>query len=149
MNKYLPAIVWTLALYAGTTLTAGKAFTPQLAEHATPEQLRAAWFWFDFQHVILHAAAYGALAGLLALPAWDKTKKSYLPRMAAFLLIVTIVGLGQEAIQTVIRWEVRLADSLGDLVSNVSGAALILGIVLAKRWQQVLRPHQHSLYPQA
>jgi hypothetical protein len=135
MRKYLPAIVWTLALYAGTTLTAGKALVPLVAQDATAEQARAAWFWFDFQHVILHAAAYGVLAGLLALPAWGRTRRARLSRLVIFLSVVLIVGLGQEAIQTVIRWEARLADSLGDLASNFTGAALTLGVLLAKRWQ--------------
>lgn len=134
MLKYLPAIIWTLALYTGTTLTAGQALVPPMTQEATVEQVRIAWFWFDFQHVILHTAAYGVLAGLLALPAWDsKTRREQFSLLAIFLVVVLIVGLGQETIQTVIRWEVRLVDSLGDLVSNLAGAALALGIMLTKR----------------
>ncbi len=135
MHKYLPAIVWTLALYTGTALTAGQALAPLVAQDATIEQVRAAWFWFDFEHVILHAAAYGVLAGLLALPAWGKTRSECLSLLAILLGIVLVVGLGQEAIQTIIRWEARVGDSLGDLASNFSGAMLTLDVVLAKRWQ--------------
>lgn len=133
MRRYLPAVVWTLALYAGTTLTAGKALGPSVTQDATVEQVKAAWFWFDFQHMILHAAAYGVLAGLLALPGWGQTRGECLSLLAVFLSIVLVVGLGQEAIQTVIRWEARPGDSLGDLASNFTGAALTLGLVLAKR----------------
>lgn len=135
MRKYLPAIVWTLALYAGTTLTAGKALVPLVAQDATAEQARAAWFWFDFQHVVLHAAAYGVLAGLMALPITCKTRRERLSLLVVFLSVILVVGLGQEAIQTAIRWEARLADSLGDLASNFTGATLTLGVVMAKRWQ--------------
>lgn len=144
MRKYLPAVGWTLALYAGTTVTAGKTLVPLVTQNATTEQVRAAWFWFDFQHVILHAAAYGVLAGLMALPAWGKTRKQHLSLLVVFLSVVLLVGLGQEAIQTVIRWEVRPADSLSDLASNFTGATLTLGVVLAKRWQRYGSTHHHT-----
>lgn len=133
MPKYLPAILWTVALYFGTAITAGQPLVPRVPQDATTEQISTAWFWFDFQHVILHGAAYGVLAGLLAWPAWGKSRKSYLFRLVVFLSIILIVGLGQEAIQTAIRWEMRLGDSLGDLASNFGGAALSLGIVSASR----------------
>lgn len=136
MLRFLPAITWTLALYAGTTLTAGKALAPAIAHEATTEQVKLAWFWFDVHHVVLHAAAYGVLGGLLALTARaNRTRRERISLLVAFLVIILIVGLGQEAIQTAIRWEVRLADSMGDLVSNFSGAALSLGLVLPRKWQ--------------
>jgi hypothetical protein len=145
MCKYLPAAAWTVALYAGTMLTAGKAFIPVVAQDATVDQVRAAWFWFDFQHVVLHAAAYAVLAGLLALPAWGKkTRKEFVSLLVVFLSVVLIVGLGQEAIQTAIRWEVRLADSLSDVASNFGGAGFCLGIVSANRWQRHSNTHRTS-----
>lgn len=136
MRRYLAAIAWTLGLYVGTMVTAGKAFIPTVAQEATAEQIRMAWFWFDFQHVILHAAAYGVLAGLLVLPAGDKTRREQLSLLVLLLSVILMVGLGQEAIQTAIRWQLRLADSLGDLATNLLGAALALGVVSANRWRR-------------
>ncbi|MBN1311054.1 MAG: hypothetical protein JXB30_06505 [Anaerolineae bacterium] len=138
MHRYLPAIAWTLALYMGTALTAGQAFIPATAQNATPEQIKQAWLWFELKHVILHAAAYSVLVWLLAWPYggdWKKKRRRFLVNL---LTAILLIGLGQEAVQSIVRWQIRLTNSLVDLASNTGGAAMTLAMITANRWRHTI-----------
>ena len=135
MRRHLPAVTWTLALYIGTALTAGQALSPSTAQNATVEQVKQAWFWFEFQHVLLHAAAYGVLIWLLAWPYNKEIERKRLYVLTSLLFAILAIGVGQEAIQSIVRWQIHFTNSLMDLASNAGGATLTLGIISANRWR--------------
>jgi hypothetical protein len=123
MMRYLPAILWTAAIYAVTAVTAGKMVVPQVAPDATAEQIRQAWLLFEIKHVILHAAAYAALAWLLMLPHAGR----HPTRIGlAVCCVILVTGVGQELIQALVRWDLRPGNSLLDIISDSAGAALAL-----------------------
>jgi hypothetical protein len=124
MIRYLPAILWTAAIYAVTAVTAGKMVVPQVAPDATAEQIRQAWLLFEIKHIVLHAAAYAALAWLLVLPhaGWGKRYSMRIGLMVCFVIAAT--GVGQELIQALVRWDLRPGNSLLDIVSDSAGAAM-------------------------
>jgi len=126
-------MAWTLALYIGTALTAGQALTPATAPDATAEQIQQAWLCFELEHVILHAAAYGVLVWLIALPNGGELRKGRTYLLATLLAISVTIGLGQEIIQSIVRWRIHFANSLMDLVSNASGAGLTLAMMVVNR----------------
>jgi len=135
MPRYLPAMAWTLALYIGTALTAGQALAPTTAPDATAEQIQQAWFCFELEHVILHAAAYGVLVWLMALPNDGERRKRRVYLLVNLLAISVTIGLGQEIIQSIVRWQIHFANSLMDLVSNAGGAGLTLAVMAVNRWR--------------
>jgi hypothetical protein len=130
MLRYIPAVLWTLALYAATAATAGQAVVPQVALDATAGQIWQARLLFELKHVIMHAAAYGALAGLLMIPHGSRKRSDLSPACLVVFCIVLTIGAGQELIQTLIRWDLRPGNSLLDIISN--GAGAMLGLWLGR-----------------
>jgi hypothetical protein len=112
-HKLTPAI-WLVALYIATALTAGIDASPDGG---------LALFLFETRHVMMHASVF-------AIQTWLVANALQLPRdgerryngMLLILLILTL-GIGQEALQSLYRHEIRTFASLWDLLVDIGGGA--------------------------
>jgi len=133
MLKHAPAIIWTIALYTATALTAGLSVGPSLAPQATIAQASAASFWFETNHAVLHAATFAVL--IFAVVAGNRGVGANHSMAALSILIALGVGVGQEALQSALRGRLALGNSAFDLLCDVGGALIALGVLLRTRPQ--------------
>lgn len=110
------ALLWMLALYTVTALAAN--LTPALK----PAVL-------EVRNVVSHATAYAVQIGLVA-GAYGWPRRALAARERRCLLALALaLGVGQEALQTVLRARAFPLNSLFDLLVDVTGAALGLWIM--------------------
>lgn len=129
MIRHVLVYVWLFALYIVTAVTARNDLLP-----VPPELLEA-------RNIIVHAVTYAVLGVLLAW-ASDRPGRRFDARAWLVLLSTALIlGVGQEALQTVLRWRLRPAQSLFDLFVDTSGAAA--GLLL---YMQVLRARAASVF---
>ncbi len=128
MIRLLPAVMWVLGMYVATALTAGVDAAPAGG---------AARVLFEARHIVIHALGFAVLGMLIAWPLRVSARpdRSWMTLFGAALG----VGIGQEALQAVLRERVYLGNSLLDAATDVMGAVLGLWIVL--RWRALRRPH--------
>lgn len=111
----LAPAVWLVMLYIATALTAGVDATP---ERSTEQIL------FEMRHIAMHLLAFAVQAWLIAhalRPAGDlETKRSGL----WLVVLVLVLGIGQEVLQGLYRHEMRTWASLWDLTVDTSGGAI-------------------------
>ncbi len=132
MIRYLPALGWTTAMYLVTAITAGWAVSAPIPLNATAIQASQSAFWFELTHVILHSASYALLISLLVVSHHPLRWRDARIAVLTLLGIALAVGVGQETLQSAVRMDVNLANSLLDIASNLSGAALALVVMLRK-----------------
>lgn len=113
LRKLIP-ILWLAVMYLGTALTAGIDAAP------SGGLARAA---FEGRHIIMHALAYAAQVWLAA---WAVSASDSDVSGAVLILLAMglAIGAGQEALQTIVREELRLTASLFDLAVDGLGAVI-------------------------
>lgn len=116
-QRLLPALAWTVALYLVTALTS----TVEILPMAPP--------LIEARNIVTHTAGYAVLAALVAwalgAPARPLTRRE----TTGILALSLVLGVGQESLQTALRGEAYLLNSLFDLLVDVGGAALGLWLV--------------------
>ncbi|MCC6905915.1 MAG: hypothetical protein IT326_08745 [Anaerolineae bacterium] len=121
-RRMAPALAYLVALYLATAIMAGRDPRP-------PGLLAQAVF--ELRHIVIHFAGYLIQAWLLA---WGLPAGHHGRRVAALVLLLALgIGLGQEALQALLRGYVRLWPSAFDLLVDGAGAAL--GLVVFWRWR--------------
>jgi hypothetical protein len=118
--RYLPPLLWLLALYIGTAATVGL--------DPAPDALLAR-ILFEARHVLMHTVAF---SGQIALVAWALRVES--PQRRAWIGLAGLalaLGVGQEVIQALLRGQVFPVNSAFDLLVDAAGGALGL---LAWSW---------------
>lgn len=112
-RKYLLPAGWLGAIYLATAL----------AEGARPPELFWARLLFELQHVAAHSLAYAVQAGLIAaaIPVAGGHRASL-----GLLMLIAVLGAGQETLQSLLRARVEAFGSLFDLAVDVAAAALAL-----------------------
>ncbi len=117
-RRALPAPLWVAALYLATAIN--EAFPHP--EHASP--------LIEARQVAIHLIGYAVLAALVA---HGLSGQGHPPIHVAALAIglAPLLGLGQEALQTILRQEFRPIGSVIDLLVDTLGAAL--GLYLYRR----------------
>lgn len=115
MRKLIPAILWLIFIYVITAL----------AEDLPPPP-EGFWSWLmdEARHVIAHAGVYGIEALLIVaavgypIGGW----RAWRP----ILLLILALGLGQEALQVLMRHKFQFIGTPFDLLVDVSGASFAL-----------------------
>jgi hypothetical protein len=119
--RYLLPLLWLLVLYAGTAATAGL--------DPAPDALLAR-ILFEARHVLMHTAAF---SGQITLVAWALRIESPQRRVWIGLAgLALALGVGQEAIQALLRGQVFPVNSAFDLLVDTAGGAL--GLLAWSRW---------------
>jgi hypothetical protein len=131
--RSIAALGWVLTLYGLTAATAGLNVGPAAPPQATAAQLSESAVWFEANHVVLHAACFAVLMGIIAFGNRTILASRKLPIVASLVALAVLVGMGQEALQGAIRARLVLDNSLFDLVCDLAGALLTLGILGRKR----------------
>nr|MBN1228187.1 hypothetical protein [Anaerolineae bacterium] len=121
-SLHIPVFGWLVLLYVATALLANIPVTiaPALLE---------------VRNIILHATAYAVQAALVLRvvghPPAGWTQQHTFILLAAMLAM----GLGQETLQTLLRRQLFLANSLFDLGIDVSGAGLGIAFYRWIQWR--------------
>lgn len=119
MIRHVLVYLWLLAVYVVTALTATNNILP------VPLEL------LEARNIIVHATTY-AITGVLLAWAGDRPGQRFDTRALLVLLITALLlGVGQEALQAVLRGRIRLLQSLFDLFVDTGGAAV--GLLLYTR----------------
>jgi hypothetical protein len=116
INRYmLASVAWLIVLYTATALTAGVDATPE----GSTERLL-----FEIRHVVMHLVAFAVQARLIAhtLPLSDKWEMRN--RAMGLIALVLALGIGQETLQSLYRYEVRMWASVWDLAVDAAGGAI-------------------------
>ena len=117
LDKYrIASITWLIALYVATALTAGIDNTPEG---------NLARLLFEARHVLMHALVFAVQAWLIAHALRLPDNRNTMRKGLWLILLVLILGIGQEALQSLYRSEVRTLASLWDLaVDTAAGGAI-------------------------
>jgi hypothetical protein len=143
LKRYLP-IFWLVGLYLITALTEGLDPAPEL------------WWQrvlFESRHVLVHSIAF-AVGGILIRYAFDRDDATLRPAdFRGMLVIMLLVGVGQESIQTIMRQRIAWIGSPADLAVDVVGGFIGLRLyprvkskldhVLVRSRGKTRPPHQH------
>ena len=110
------ALLWMLGLYGVTALAAN------LTTHLRPALL-------ETRNIFTHATAYAVQIGLVAAAyGWPRRELTRRER-TCLLGLALLLGIGQEALQIILRARAFPINSMLDLTVDVTGAALGLWIM--------------------
>lgn len=116
MRIYLLPTLWLIAMYIGTALMAGLDPAPQE---------RLARLVFEARHVVTHTLAFAVQIGLIV---WATRRRGQALTRREGLLLIGLglaLGLGQEALQAILRTRLYVVNSAFDVA--VDGAGSVLG----------------------
>ncbi|MBN1428388.1 MAG: hypothetical protein JXB07_08385 [Anaerolineae bacterium] len=135
-NRYqIASIVWLIVIYIVTALTAGV--------NASPEG-GLALILFEARHVVMHSLIFAVQAWLIShalkLPGDLHTRHNGL----RLLTLILLLGIGQEALQSLYRQEIRVLPSLWDLAVDVAGGAVGWGVYQYQHRRSQLRHTRKS-----
>ncbi len=130
LDKYTFApMVWLVMLYIATALTAGVDARPEGGFDL---------ILFEARHGVIHLLAFAVEAWLIAC-ALRLSGNSGTERDGIGLIVLALVlGIGQEALQSLYRHEVRVLASLWDVAVDATGGAL--GWCWHKHWRAGVQP---------
>lgn len=111
----LAPVVWLVALYVATALTAGVDATPDGGVDL---------ILFEARHIAMHLAAFAIQAWLIANALRLSGGPGTMHNGALLIALVLVLGVGQEALQGLYRQEVRVLASLWDLAVDTAGGAI-------------------------
>ncbi len=116
MRTYLLPTIWLIAMYIGTALMAGLDPAPQE---------RLARLAFEARHIATHTLAFAVQIGLIVRAA-RRSSQALSGREGLLLIGLGLaLGLGQEALQAILRTRLYVVNSAFDLA--VDGAGSVLG----------------------
>lgn len=135
LNKHrLVPITWLIMLYIGTALTAGVDTSPKGG---------VALIIFETRHVIMHLLAFAIQAWLIGYGLGMSSDHHNRSIGIWLIMVVLILGIGQEALQSLYRHEIRLLASLWDLTVDTTGG------VIGWWWHKHQRTRLRSQYSKA
>lgn len=120
MVPHLLLYLWLVMLY---TVTAATARLDVLL--LPPELLEA-------RNIVVHSASYAVLGVLLGWSTGEPRRGAPPRTWAVLLLCVAALGVGQEALQTVLRQQAYPVNSVFDVAVDVAGATG--GLLLYRRF---------------
>ena len=116
LKRYLPVTFCLILIYLMTAATSGQNIAPDLGSDASIVEVERAWRIFEFKHIIIHASGFALLAWMI-LQSIPPSNRLHL----TVLLLILVFGLGQEMMQSLLRWDVRPLNSALDIASDLGG----------------------------
>ena len=131
LKRWMPAL-WIVGLYFITAVTEGLDLVPDL------------WWQrvlFELRHIAVHAFAF-AVGGLLIRFANNESDLKFgREELRVLLVLLLFIGIGQEALQSIMRERIAWIGSPVDLAVDVAGGLLGLRLysrveAIVTRWQE-------------
>lgn len=108
----IASVAWLITLYIATALTAGVDASPEGGLDL---------LLFEARHVAMHLLMFAIQAWLIA-QALRLSGSQDIMRNGIFLVgLVLLLGIGQEALQSLYRHEIHMLASLWDLAVDMAG----------------------------
>jgi hypothetical protein len=117
MKKILP-VLWMISMYVLTAVTINDFPCPN-------KKIPLAGAICESEHIVVHSSFYAVQCVLLMIALSDSSPRSSRWKLLGISMgLIACAGIGQEALQMILRARLHLLASAFDLLIDVSGAAL-------------------------